>query len=39
MDRETKSFEEMLLERLHAEFEGYNFRIEKIVKNNCSIQI
>lgn len=34
MDNETKSFKDMLLERLHAEFEGYNFRVEKIVKNN-----
>ena len=34
MDRKTKSFEDILLERLHAEFEGYDFRVEKIVKNN-----
>lgn len=30
----TKSFKDMLLERLHAEFMGYDFRVEKIVKNN-----
>jgi len=30
----TKSFKDMLLERLHAEFVGYDFRVEKIVKNN-----
>jgi len=34
MDNKTKSFKDILLERLHAEFEGYDFKVEKIVKNN-----